>query len=367
MSDGIDLEDFDLEENDLGLPDEKDHTTRNAVIAILGALSLLGLCGAAAILYFSGSANGSDGGEIAANGTSTLTATADLALAFMVKSESTQQAQETIIAEQNQKMGEMMTQMAQPPATPLPTVTPLPPEPTEEPTEIVVPLDEGGSGTVDAADQGADGENDQADQALVDSECSDPSVPVGTSTVVEVYRAPDALNYPMILGPDVSAQILFPDVPCGDQPPLMAYESPFEDGDYCPSVVCDFDVPQYYWRVFTAGKIVVDDFGVDCIATAVKGCGLIVINHFGPTSMWRDATIDNGFTVAGRVFDMSSPDLVTLVSQVALNHVTYRMTLIEDGANCSVITACQQFEWHIVIVGNGEMMVHWFGIYTRAE
>ena len=53
---------------------------------------------------------------------------------------------------------------------------------------------------------------------------------------------------------------------------------------------------------------------------------VLVINHYGDTTMYRDDTVDNGFTVAGRVFDMSSPDKVSLVAQSLLDHFVGRMT-----------------------------------------
>jgi hypothetical protein len=81
--------------------------------------------------------------------------------------------------------------------------------------------------------------------------------------------------------------------------------------------------------------------------------------------MFRDAEVDNGFTVAGRVWDMSAPELVSLAGQALLDHYTYRMTMTEDGANCGTIDACQSVEWHVVVVGNGESQVHWTGTFHR--
>jgi len=187
----------------------------------------------------------------------------------------------------------------------------------------------------------------------------------GNSDVSEVYRASGALDYPKVEPPNASRQLVFPDVPSGDRPALVAYESPFEDGDFCDNTPCNMDVPQFYYRVMTAGQVTIPDLGVDCVATETKGCAVIMINHFGPTAMYRGNTIDHGFTIAGRVWDMGTPEKVTLAAQALLDHYMLRMTGVEDGANCGTIDACQSVEWHVVVVGNDEVQVHWTGIFRR--
>jgi hypothetical protein len=187
----------------------------------------------------------------------------------------------------------------------------------------------------------------------------------GSSDLTEVFRAGGSLDYPNPVGPDASRQPVFPDVAYGSRPALVAYEEPFEDGDFCDSTPCNMDVPQYYYRVMTAGQVTIPDLGVNCVASETKGCLVIVINHFGPTAMWRGNTIDHGFTIAGRVWDMGSPDKVTLAAQALLDHYVLRMTGSEDGANCGVIDACPTVEWHVVVVGNGEGQVHWTGLFRR--
>lgn len=188
---------------------------------------------------------------------------------------------------------------------------------------------------------------------------------MGTSTVVEVFRSADVLAYPEIKPPDASRQVIFPDVPHGDRPALVAYESPFEDGDYCDNTPCGMDVPQYYYRVMTAGEVTIPDLGVSCIATPTKGCLVVVINHYGPTAMYRGNTIDHGFTIAGRIWNMESPEDVSVVGQALLDHYAYRMTAVPDGANCSTIDACETLGWHLVVIGNGESQVHWSGLFRR--
>lgn len=187
-----------------------------------------------------------------------------------------------------------------------------------------------------------------------------------TATVTTIYTATSALNYPALVAPDPSRQTMFPDVANGNRPALVAYEVPFEDGDYFEAGHGDVDLPQYYFRVMTAGTVKIDQLGVNCVATPTKGCAVILINHFGETAMFRNATVDNGFTVAGLVFDMSGPDKVTLAAQALADHYVYRMTVYpNDGANCSVRTGCVSVEWHVVVVGNGEAQIHWTGVFTR--
>ncbi len=191
-----------------------------------------------------------------------------------------------------------------------------------------------------------------------------PQVAAG-SNVTEVFRAAGSLDYPVIQSPDPSRQPVFPDVAYGDRPAIAAYETPFEGGDFCDSTPCNVDLPQYYYRVMTAGEITIPGLGVSCKATAEKGCVVILINHFGPTAMWRENTIDHGFTVAGRVFDMDKPESVTLAAQALLDNYIYRMPAVPDGANCGTIEACPSVEWHILVIGDGEKQVHWTGLFHR--
>ncbi|RLC31441.1 hypothetical protein DRH13_03040 [Candidatus Woesebacteria bacterium] len=187
----------------------------------------------------------------------------------------------------------------------------------------------------------------------------------GTSTVEEVFRSVDALDYPEIVAPNASRQVIFPDVPREGKPALAAYESPFEDGDYCDNTPCGMDVPQYYYRVMTAGEVTIPKLNVSCVATSTKGCLVIVINHFGPTAMFRGNTIDHGFTIAGRVWNMERPVNVSVVSQALLDHYVYRMSTVPYGANCSTIDACETVEWHLVVIGDGESQAHWSGLFRR--
>lgn len=183
-------------------------------------------------------------------------------------------------------------------------------------------------------------------------------VTAGTS-VSEVFRAQGSLEYPALTAPDASKWLVFPNE-------LVRYEAPFEDGDYFETGHGDIDLPQYYFRVITAGEIEIPQLGISCIATPEKGCAVILINHFGETVMFRNTVVDNGFTVAGLVFDMSTPEkVVTEVAQALLSHYMFRMTMTSEGANCGTVTACESVEWHVVVVGNGKVQVHWTGLFRR--
>lgn len=183
-----------------------------------------------------------------------------------------------------------------------------------------------------------------------------------TSTVAII----GAIQYPPIVAPDPKRQPVFPYAPFAERPALAAYEEPFEDGDYFEAGFGDVDLPQYYYRIVTAGKIRISELGVDCTAEGNRGCALVIINHYGPTAMWRDVEVDNGFTVAGLVFDMENPEKVTLAAQALIDHVIYRMTVKPNpGANCSTIDGCPSVEWHVVIVGDGKPVAHWNGLFRR--
>jgi len=177
---------------------------------------------------------------------------------------------------------------------------------------------------------------------------------------VRVTQVPESLAYPAIQHPEPSRQFGFPNE-------LVAYESPFEDGDYFEDGQGDIDVSQYYYRVMTAGTIIIEELGVTCEATDSQGCLVIIVNHFGPTAMFRNAQVDNGFTVAGRVFDMATPEKTIRAGQALLDHYAGRMTASEDGANCGTIDACESVDWHFVVIGNGQLQSHSSGVYTRPE
>jgi len=188
---------------------------------------------------------------------------------------------------------------------------------------------------------------------------------VGSLAIPEGLARAESLSYPDIQAPDPSREPVFPDVPKGNRPPLVAYETPFESGDYFQTGKGDIDVPQYYYRVMTAGKINIPELGVQCQGTDKQGCLVILINHFGPTSMFRNTEVDNGFTVAGRVFDMSTPEKTIQAGQALLDHYIGRMTASPDGANCGTIGACPGVDWHVVIVGNGQSQAQYSGTYNR--
>lgn len=199
---------------------------------------------------------------------------------------------------------------------------------------------------------------------ITDTDYVIPNLSVGD--VKQVFKASTALNYPMLLAPNPARQPVFPDVPVTGRPALIAYEAPYEDGDYFEHRVGDMDIPEFNYRVVTNGETKIPQVGVHCIATRTRGCLVAVINHFGDTTMYRDVIADNGFTIAGRVWNMDSPDKVTMVGQSIIDHYTGRMTASPDGSNCSTIEACGEVEWHVVVIGNGYAMWHVTGVYKRS-
>lgn len=177
----------------------------------------------------------------------------------------------------------------------------------------------------------------------------------------------DSLIYNDLLAPNPDREPVFPNVPKGDRKALVAYEQPFEDGDYCEDNQCDVDIPQYYYRVLTAGQITIPQANINCLSDDETGCLTIFINHFGNTLILRNVNIDNGFTVAGRIFDMSEPKMVSSVAQALLDHYVGRMTQNQDGANCGTINACKAVQWHVIVFGNGKVQTQLQGVYTRPK
>lgn len=213
------------------------------------------------------------------------------------------------------------------------------------------------------------------------SECKlAPSIPGVKERVQTTYTAADSLAYPQMLPADPNRSgEKFPDsnpVAYGHYP-RVGYDVSFQNGDYFEDCFGDTDVPQYYWRVETTGYFWIPeskktpDGGISCMADEHKGCALIIINHFGPTMKINGVYDDNGFTVAGPVWDMSSPDKVTAAAQDLVDHYVYRMIYADgkqnrnDGTNCGVIEGCNSVEWHVVVYGNGILQKHWSGLFTQ--
>lgn len=191
-------------------------------------------------------------------------------------------------------------------------------------------------------------------------------VVTATQVVTGTAQITGTIQYPSIVAPDPNRQQVFPDVPFQGRTALCAYETPFEDGDYFETGFGDIDLPQYYYRIITAGKIKIPELGIDCEGSAGKGCAVVLVSHYGPTAMWRRSEVDNGFTVAGQVFDMGSPEKVTLVAQTLVDHVVYRMTVKPNpGANCSTIDGCPSVEWYVVVIGDGKPVALGGGLFRR--
>jgi hypothetical protein len=192
------------------------------------------------------------------------------------------------------------------------------------------------------------------------------SSPDKKTSAPETFEAEESLGYPEIKTPDPSRQPEFPNTESGGQKALAEYGESFESGDYFQTGHGDVDLPQYHFRVLTAGEIELSQLGIAEKGSGGAGSLVVLVNHFGETAMFRDAKIDNGFTVAGRVWDMSQPEKVTEAAQALLDHYTGRMTKSDNqGANCGTIDGCKAVNWHVIVVGNGEKQAHWKGHFQR--
>lgn len=194
-----------------------------------------------------------------------------------------------------------------------------------------------------------------------------PAVSLVTGQLQEISKAVGALAYPILGVPSAARQPVFPNVPYKDRPALAEYVPSAANWDYFHTGRGEVALPQYHYRLITGRRVAIPELAVDVSSNGRRGALVLLVNHFGETATWRNAIAENSFTVAGRVWDMSTPNKVTLASQALLDHYVGRMTTSTDGANCSVIEACQQVEWHVIVVGGGKSQVHWAGIYTKGQ
>lgn len=204
-----------------------------------------------------------------------------------------------------------------------------------------------------------------------------PAIPVVRESVKVSFTAADSLAYPDMVAADPNRSgKLFPDTNIYGHAPRVGYDVSFQNGDYFEDCFGDTDVPQFYWRVETTGYFWIPKSGntpedIVCMASEKKGCALIYVNHFGPTMKINGVYDDNGFTVAGRVWDMSTPDKVTAAAQDLVDHYVYRMIFGDnvatwnEGTNCGSIEGCNSVEWHVVLYGNGKLQKHWAGLWSR--
>lgn len=188
------------------------------------------------------------------------------------------------------------------------------------------------------------------------------------SPFVEVFRdgsVKEAKTIGQIQAPNPARAPAFPDVAQNGLPPQVEYVPSSANWDVWQTGKGELDVPQYHYKLFTARKIELDQLGINMESSGKKGCLAIVINYFGDTAAYKNTTVENGFTVAGRVWDMSTPDKMVTAAQALLDHQTGQMVNSPNGANCSTIDACKQVEWHVVVIGGGKPVVHWAGLYTK--
>lgn len=228
-----------------------------------------------------------------------------------------------------------------------------------------------------AATQNQSGNSSSEKPGWLGSQCKlAPSISAVSEKIKTSFTAPDSLAYPDMIAADPNRSgPLFPDTNAYGHEPRAGYDVSFQNGDYFQDCTGDTDVPQYYWRVETTGYFWIPKSqntpeDIVCMASEKKGCALIYINHFGPTMKINGVYDDNGFTVAGPTWDLSTPDKVTSTAQDLVDHYVYRMIYGDaasgrnDGTNCGVIDGCNSVEWHVVVYGNGELQKHWTGLYA---
>ena len=155
-----------------------------------------------------------------------------------------------------------------------------------------------------------------------------------------------------------------PDVPEFSVANGMEYgmaDSPFCDQDQR----CDFVVPAWSYRLISGDYKFLDIQCQNTDPNARKGCLLVLINVMDQSFIWRNQSVDNGFTVTGRYWngDQLQWGVWGLVSNASANMLgmkTFRNPLTGDvlnsgqlpgnaGANCGVVTACPTVDLTVVV------------------
>jgi uncharacterized protein YceK len=136
---------------------------------------------------------------------------------------------------------------------------------------------------------------------------------------------------------------------------------------YCQQdQTCDINVPAMHYRLITGDY---DINGVDeCkkISETDPGCGIILVNVGNVTAMFRNQSVDYGFTVEGRYWNGNA--MPTTIWALSSNTV-YNMLNVEGdvnmGANCSVSGGCTSVRLTTVIMSGNQILLKATTIVTR--
>lgn len=126
---------------------------------------------------------------------------------------------------------------------------------------------------------------------------------------------------------------------------------------------CDVNIPAMHYRLVTGDYTIP---GVDsCTIDEGAGCGIMLINVGTVTAMFRESSIDYGFTVEGRYWN---GDAMPIAIRALLSHVAYNMLNVggnllginfpvNQGANCSSAFGCQKVRLVFAVTSGNELLM----------
>lgn len=134
---------------------------------------------------------------------------------------------------------------------------------------------------------------------------------------------------------------------------------------------CDINTQARGYRVVTGDYTIP---GIDsCIAPEGLGCGIILVNVGDVTAMWRESSVDYGWTVTGRYWNGNA--LPTAIRAMLSNRAYEMLNVgasigpftmpVNAGANCSSAFGCQRVRLTFAITSGNELLVKGTQVVSR--
>lgn len=118
---------------------------------------------------------------------------------------------------------------------------------------------------------------------------------------------------------------------------------------------CDINVAAMHYRLISGDYIIpqIDE----CKATDTQGCAIVLVNVGGVTTMYRNSSVDYGFTVTGRYWNGDAMPITiwALSSNTAFNMM--EANKVNRGANCSVPQGCKSIRFAFTIISGNELLM----------
>lgn len=147
--------------------------------------------------------------------------------------------------------------------------------------------------------------------------------------------------------------------------PKDGVEYGMAESAYCQrSQTCDINVPAMHYRLVTGDYNIP---GIDGCSFDENGagCAIALFNVGEVTAMFRESTVDYGFTVAGRYWN---GDAMPVTVWALASHTAYAMLNIggtvvgvslpvNPGANCSSPAGCKRVRLTFAIISGNELLM----------